>query len=196
MQKEFRKQVEQKLNRKDARTVLRAIEAVEDYLPKDVSSPWPKELRYYLPRTATTLVAWDGTVGASVRLGTKLELLVAKAFKRTPPGWTTKQIIYSLMNTKNFFETPEKFDTKNLEERLKNAFTLRKCLRIGGETIFFSGQDLLKMLRTASNLRSKEISAVAMEQYPVAESDFRIVTFTVTPAIYVHVVGECHEDIH
>lgn len=192
MQKEFRKQVEQKLNRKDARTVLRAIEAVEDYLPKDVSSPWPKELRYYLPRTATTLVAWDGTVGASVRLGTKLELLVAKAFKRTPPGWATKQIIYSLCNYPKFFKEPEKFDTKNLQEKFMKGFMLRKCLRIGGEIIFFSGQDLIKMLHTASKLRSKEIRAVAMDQYPVRESDFRIVAFEVSPGIYVHIVGKCH----
>lgn len=189
MTEEFKQALKGTVNAKDCRAVIRALEAVEDYLPKDASSPWSKELRRY--RAWPTLIAWDGRVGATTTLGPKTQILLAHFFRHTPNRWGTRERIYYAIGGGKLLKDPASFDVKHQQEVIESNFKLYKTLLIGSEHIRVASQDILKMLGTARSLRSKYVTACKVAEYPeTQESDLRVVTFHVGAGVYVHILGE------
>lgn len=191
MTEEFKQALKGTVNAKDCRAVIRAVEAVEDYLPKNASSPWPKELRLRHYRAWPTLVAWDGRIGATTTLGHQTQLLLTHFFRLTPNRWGTRERIYYAIGGGKLLKDPASFDVKHQREVIESNFKLYKTIFVGGEQIRLATQDILKMLGTARSLRSKYVTACKVAEYPeTQESDLRVVTFYVGAGVYVHILGE------
>lgn len=189
MYDEFKRTIAQKFSAKDYLKVNSAICALENYLPKDASSPWPQELRSYI--TKPTLVAWDGTIGATASFDYRLQNYVDRYFKRIPTRAHGKEKIYHAIGDGKILKNRVEFDVRHFRETIEKDFRFWRTYDIDGEDIILSSNDLLKMLGTASKFRTREVTVCKVAQYyDVLEDSLRIVSFEAAKGIYVHILGK------
>lgn len=165
--------------------VNKAIEAVEDYLPKDSHSPWPKRLRKVAGAFGFThLIAWDGTRGASISVGYPMEPFL-KNYERFASMSAEQKSIFDAVARLRSDRDPMDINVRDLEERIKRrGFQVLTTLRDDRTDITFLTQDLMALLRTAKSYKKDTIKLVSS----ISSRDLTIVTFDVSPVL-VHVIA-------
>lgn len=166
--------------------VHKTIEAIEDYLPKDSHSPWPKRLRKVAGAFGfTQLIAWDGTRGASISVGYPMEPFLKNCERFAGMSAEQKSIFDAVARLRSDRD-PMDIDVKNLEKRIKRlGFQVLTTLRDDRTDITFLTQDLMALLRTAKSYKKDTVKLVSSIPF----GDLNIVTFDVS-LVLVHIIAK------
>lgn len=165
--------------------VQKAIEAVEDYLPKDSHSPWPKRLRKVAGAFGfTELIAWDGTRGASISVGYPMEPFL-KNCERFAGMSVRQKTLFDAVARLRSDRDPMDIDVRDLEKHIKRfGFQVLTILQDDRTDITFLTQDLMALLRTAKSYKKDTVKLISSIPF----GDLTIVTFDVSP-ILVHIIA-------
>lgn len=187
-----------RLTKKNKKIFTRVIGILEDFLPKDTSSPWPKNVRIressgYL---SVMLVAFDGTIGVSTWHGLAYRLLLFSIFRGWYAGMKHSQVaVYDAIANNNYLLEAETRNVKELEETLyRYGYRIWVPIKLGNEFYDILSQDILKMLSLARKLRSKEIRLVKVDPINYRGGTHTLLTFSVSKGIYVHILSNTPND--
>ena len=181
------------LTKKNKKIFTRVFGILEDFLPKDASSPWPKNVRIrensgYL---SVMLVAFDGTIGVSTWHGMAYRLLLFSIFH----GWyacmkPSQEAVYDAIANNNYLLETETRNVKELEEILyRYGYRIWVHIKLGNKFYDILSQDILKMLSLAKKLKSKEIELIKVDSINYLGGTHTLLTFSVGIGIYVHILS-------
>lgn len=181
-------------NAKEKKEVTRALSIVEDFLPKDSSSPWPKEPRkmYSGRYDSTTLLAFDGTMGVSASFGPRMKRFLTP-FKKCLGGLLpSQQKVFERMSvgSGNFLPEPVELDTEDLKELLfRYGYRIWYHIKFGDTFYNLSGQDILRLIATAKKCGYKTIRLFQVHDIEDFSSSYQMLTFEVGKGICVHILS-------
>lgn len=165
----------------------KAIAAVEEYLPKEKYSPWPRELRRVESRfDFTRLIAWDGTCGASVSFGNPMKPFLGHYTKRFAGLSGSQKKLFEAVADPDWLADVKKMSCENLKNKVSRyGFQLQTALKVEDRNIVLPTQDLLKLLHTTQSLKINEIGLSAINDI----NEDILVTFDVG-TLLVHIIAK------
>lgn len=178
-------------NQKERNNITKVLRVIDDFLPKDSSSPWPKQARRMEGPYGIQILAFDGTAGAKCcTLNWKLGLYLEKDYKKATGLKGLQKTIFEMMGENRFkYGKPFIITPESLKDQCyRTGFRLQKMLRLFDMDIFFQTQDLLKVADTAKKLGTKEIM---VESAPdITGTNLRLICFSLDMGVKVYLVGE------
>lgn len=178
-------------NAKNRKKFRKIFETLRKYLPADKRSLWPNELRKKtVPGWCrTTVVAFSGTMGASVSFGWAVERFL-KDIKSWVGGLdkTHRDIFEATVNSRSL--------QGNVEHRYFEAADLMAILttnrawpviRYDGMDYAVSGEDLFRLIAEMKAYRSRA-QLVKISQIDEWNGTFYVLTFTITAGLSFHLL--------
>lgn len=161
------------------------------YLPADKRSPWPKELRKKtVPGWGrNTVVAFSGTMGASVSFG-----WIVEPFLKDIKSWvggldkTHRDIFEAIVNNRSLQGNVEdRFFQASDIKRILTANTAWPVIRYDGMNYAVSGEDLLRLIAEMQTYNSPA-HLVKISQIDEWNGTFYVLTFTITAGLNFHLL--------
>ena len=177
-----------RLSKKRQAKVTKVLSFVEDFLPKDTSSPWPKDLRYKeTPFCSDCVMAFDGTIGASVHLGLVLRDAVKTAIKRVHTANSMQNILLSSLAEDGYIYPPEYRPLGELFRHFERQVFCRVSSP-GGDPYLVLAQDVRRIFAAARQWREREAALVKFEDFFLSGMD--------PFAVFTYSLKDCLVDIH
>lgn len=177
----------------NARKIIKkAYDTVVSFLPKDASSPWPKEVRKCsIGWCGTqTLVAFDGTMGASAAFGGVVEPFLKDHHKWLAGMSEAQRDVYTAITDKNWLKERINLSVKTIKNRLSShALSIYYRFTFNEETYIVLTQDILRMCRIASSFRNEEVILTKISEMQDINGWYNILTFSVGVGVYVHILS-------
>ena len=178
-------------NAKSRKEFRKIFETLRKYLPADKLSLWPKELRKKaVPGwLSTTVVAFNGTMGASATFGMAVE-----PFLKDIKSWTggldkTRRYIFETIVNNRFLQGNDKnryFEIPNLM-RILSFNTSWPVIRYDGMDYAVNGEDLLRLIveMKAYHSRAKLAKISQIDEW---NGTFYVLTFVLDAGISFHLL--------
>ncbi len=167
------------------------FETLRKYLPADKRSLWPKELRKKtVPGWGrNTVVAFSGTMGASVSFG-----WIVEPFLKDIKSWvggldkTQRDIFEAIVNNRSLQGNVEDryFQASDIK-RILTANTAWPVIRYDGMDYAVSGEDLRRLIAEMQAYRSLA-HLVKISQIDEWNGTFYVLTFTITAGLSFHLL--------
>lgn len=178
-------------NAKIRKKFKKIFETLRKYLPADKRSLWPKELRKKtLPGWGrNTVVAFSGTMGASVSFG-----WIVEPFLKDIKSWvggldkTQRDIFEAIVNNRSLQGNVEDryFQASDIK-RILTANTAWPVIRYDGMNYAVSGEDLLRLIAEMQTYNSLA-HLVKISQIDEWNGTFYVLTFTITAGLSFHLL--------
>ena len=181
-----------RLSKKRQAEVTKALTFVEGFLPKNASSPWPKDLRRKetpskITRLALDALAFDGTIGASVHLGLVLRDAVKAAIKQVSSANTMQNRVLSGLASGGYFQSPYRpLDFHHCDNKI-----FCRVSSPDGDPYLVLAQDVRCILDSARRFRKSEAALVKFEDFSFSGMNpFAVFTYTLKDCpVYIHVLA-------
>ena len=178
-------------NAKIRKKFKKIFETLREYLPADKRSLWPKELRKKtVPGWGrNTVVAFSGTMGASVSFG-----WIVEPFLKDIKSWvggldkTQRDIFEAIVNNRSLQGNVEDryFQASDIK-RILTANTAWPVIRYDGMNYAVSGEDLLRLIAEMQTYNSLA-HLVKISQIDEWNGTFYVLTFTITAGLSFHLL--------
>ena len=178
-------------NVKSRKKFRKIFETLRKYLPADKRSLWPKELRKKtVPGWGrNTVVAFSGTMGASVSFG-----WIVEPFLKDIKSWvggldkTHRDIFEAIVNNRSLQGNVEDryFQASDIK-RILTANTAWPVIRYDGMNYAVSGEDLLRLIAEMQTYNS-QAHLVKISQIDEWNGTFYVLTFTITAGLSFHLL--------
>lgn len=179
------------LSKKRQAEVTKALTFVEGFLPKDASSPWPKDLRRKdTPFASHSVMAFDGTIGASVNIGYILDKQLKAAVKQVVTNTTLQNLVLDGIARGGYIQ-----DTKYQPlDKLFLHYDRHIFCRVtspDGDPYFILAQDVRRIREAAKRFRKSEAALVKFQDFFFSGMDpFAVLTYAFKDApVYIHVLA-------
>lgn len=177
-----------RLSKKRQAEVTKALTFVEGFLPKEASSPWPKDLRRKeTPFCSDCVMAIDGTIGASVHLGLVLRDAVKAAIKQVSSANTMQNMVLSGLAGGDYIQSPYRpLDFQHFENKI-----FCRVSSPGGEPYLVLAQDVRRIIDSARRFRKSEAALVKFEDFSFSGMNpFAVFTYAFkNTQVYIHVLA-------
>ena len=178
-------------NEKSRKKFRKIFETLRKYLPADKHSLWPKELRKRAVHgwLSTTVVAFNGTMGASATFGWTLD-----PFLEDIKSWvggldqTHRDIFEAIINNR-FLQDDDKdryFEAADLRTIL-SLNTAWPVIRYDGMDYAVCGEDLLRLIAEMQTYHSRAKLA-KISQIDEWNGTFYVLTFNITAGLSFHLL--------
>ena len=180
-----------RLSKKRQAEVTKVLSFIEGFLPKDASSPWPKDLRRKeTPFCSDCVMAFDSTIGASVHLGLVLRDAVKAAIKQVSSANTMQNMVLSGLAGGSYFQSPAYRPLEDLFHHFESQIFC--CVSSpGGDPYLVLAQDVRRILDSARRFRKSEAALVKFEDFSLSGMNpFAVITYTLKDCpVYIHVLA-------
>lgn len=180
-----------RLSKKRQAEVTKVLTFVEGFLPKDASSPWPKELRRKnTPFVRHSVMAFDGTIGASVHIGYILDKQLKAAVKQVATANSMQNILLFSLAEDGYIQDPEYRPLEDLFRHFEHQIFCRVSSP-GGDPYLVLAQDVYRIRDAAKRFRSGEAALAKFDDFFLSGIDpFAVFTYTLKDCpVYIHVLA-------
>lgn len=180
-----------RLNKKRQAEVTKALTFVEGFLPKDASSPWPKELRRKeTPFCSDCVMAFDGTIGASVNIGYILDKQLKAAVKQVATNSTPQKLVLDGIARGGYIQDAKYQPLDKLFLHYDRHIFCR-VTSPDRDPYFILAQDVRRIQDAAKRFRKNEAALIKFEDFSYSGMDpFAVFTYTLKDCpVYIHVLA-------
>ena len=180
-----------RLSKKRQAEVTKVLTFVEGFLPKDASSPWPKELRRKnTPFASHSVMAFDGTIGASVNIGYILDKQLKAAVKQVATNTTLQNLVLDGIARGGYIQDTKYQPLDKLFLRYDRHIFCRVTTP-DGDPYLILAQDVYRIRDAARRFRKSEAALVKFDDFSFSGMDpFAVFTYTLKDCpVYIHVLA-------
>lgn len=180
-----------RLSKKRQAEVTKVLTFVEGFLPKDASSPWPKELRRKnTPFASHCVMAFDGTIGASVHIGYILDKQLKAAVKQVATNTTLQNLVLDGIARGGYIQDAKDQPLDKLFLHYDRHIFCRVTTPDGTPFLILA-QDVYRIRDAAKRFRSGEAALVKFDDFSFSGMDpFAVLTYAFKDCpVYIHVLA-------